>query len=48
MKLKMSDKIQWAFIIIVMVLSAYYTGSVIICFFNNYSANSDNKCNAWS
>ncbi len=37
MKLKMPDKSQWAFIIIVMVLAAYYTGSVIVYFFNDYS-----------
>ncbi len=35
MSLKLPDKGQWAFIILVMCLIAYYTGSVAIYFFNH-------------
>ncbi|EFU0718367.1 conjugal transfer protein TraG [Escherichia coli] len=37
MKLKMPDKGQWAFIIVVMALATWYAATVLVYFYNNYS-----------
>lgn len=37
MKLKMPDKSQWAFIIIVMALVTWYAATVLVYFYNHYS-----------